>query len=85
MTVSYSRNFLKRAKRLDAKLRQRLTERIALFMTNPLDPQLRDHALKGRYKGYRSIDVTGDYRVLYLLRGDEAVFDDIGTHSQLYG
>jgi len=46
---------------------------------------LRDHQLKGKYKQYRSINITGDYRALYLLRGDEAIFDVVDTHSQLYG
>lgn len=85
MKVGYSRNFIRAARRLDPKLRRRVADRIRLFSANPLDPQLRDHALKGSYRAYRSIDITGDYRALYLLRGDEAVFDIIGTHAQLYG
>lgn len=46
------------------------------------DPVLRNHQLKGKYKGYRSIDVTDDVRALYLQKEHEAIFDAVGTHSQ---
>ena len=54
-------------------------------MLNPFDITLRNHALKGKYLGYRSIDVTGDVRLLYKQQnGDIYIFAFIGTHSQLY-
>jgi mRNA interferase YafQ len=83
--ISYSKNFLKQAKRLSPGLREKLQSSLRLFGKNPLDPELRNHALKGKYREYRSIDVTGDVRALYLARGDEAIFDTVGSHSQLYG
>ena len=73
------------AKKLTPKLRQKLLERIEMFAENPLHPTLRNHQLKRKWKEYRSIDVTGDVRAIYLQREDEAIFDTIGTHSQLYG
>ena len=85
MTVSFSKLFLKQAKKLDPKLRKKLHERIALFVRNPFDASLRNHPLKGPYKDYRSIDITGDVRALYLMQDDEAIFDAVGTHGQLYG
>ena len=75
MKISYTKNFVKLSKKLNPKLRVQMIERITLFSVNPLDPQLRDHRLKGKYKQYRSIDITGDYRALYLLQGDEVIFD----------
>ncbi len=85
MKVSYTKNFMKQSKKLSPGIRQKLIQRISSFSANPLNSQVRDHPLKGKYKQYRSIDVTGDYRALYLLREDEAVFDIVGAHSQLYG
>ena len=85
MNVAYSKNFLKQAKKLSPELRKKLLQRVALFTKNPLDPALRNHALKGKYKEYRSIDITGNIRALYLQKDNEAVFDVVGTHSQLYG
>ena len=85
MTISYTKNFIKQSKKLDSKQRAKLISRIDLFSDNPVSPLLRDHAFKGKYKNYRSIDVSGDMRALYLLSENEAIFDIVGTHSQLYG
>lgn len=85
MKASYSKNFLRQYAKLSPKIRQKVDERILLWQNEPLNSQLRDHQLKGRYKQYRSIDVTGDFRALYALNGDEAIFYIVGTHSQLYG
>jgi addiction module RelE/StbE family toxin len=85
MNISFSKSFLKQAKQLGPAQREKLLERIDTFSNNPLHPTLRNHQLKGKYKEYRSIDVTGDIRALYLQRTDEAIFDAVGTHSQLYG
>ena len=85
MTISYSKSFIKQAKKLNRSVKQKLLERIKIFSTNPLHPDLRNHALKGKYKGYRSIDITGDVRALYLAQDDLVIFDTVGTHGQLYG
>ena len=84
MKISYSKNFIKQSKKLHPAVRTKLLQGIVLFSDNPLDSKLRDHSLKGKYRSYRSIDITGDYRALYLLRSNEAIFDLVGTHSQLY-
>ena len=85
MKISYSRRFVKQAKKLNSGLQAKLYEAIQSFNENPLNPRLRNHALKGKYASYRSINITGDYRALYLQRENEVIFDMIGTHSQLYG
>ncbi len=85
MNISYSKVFIKRAKKLSPELRQKLLERVQMFSNNPLHPTLRNHQLKGKYKEYRSIDITGDIRALYLQKENEAIFDAVGRHSQLYG
>ena len=85
MIVSYSKDFIREAKKLNKQQREKLQVRIALFIENPLHPLLRNHALRGKYRDYRSIDVAGDIRALYLQEGNEVIFDTIGTRSQLYG
>ena len=85
MKVSYTKNFLRQYAKLAPKIRQKVDERVLLWQNDPLNSQLRDHQLKGKYKQYRSIDVTGDYRALYLREENMAIFDIVGTHSQLYG
>lgn len=84
MKITYSKQFIKQAEKLPAKLQLQLFERVSLFRDNPLDAKLRNHSLKGSYASYRSINITGDYRALYLHQDNEAIFDKIGTHSQLY-
>ena len=85
MTITFSKNFIKQAKKLHPKLQVKLYVSIQVFNTNALHPDLRNHPLKGKYSAYRSIDITGDYRALYLQRENEVIFDKVGTHSQLYG
>lgn len=85
MKAGYSKQFLRQYTKLSPRIRQKVDERILLWQKDPFNARLRDHQLKGAYKQYRSIDVTGDYRALYLTQNDTAIFDKVGTHSQLYG
>lgn len=42
--------------------------------------------LAGKFKGLRSISISGDLRALYEVVGDEVyLYQMIGSHSQLYG
>ncbi len=59
-------------------------ERLEIFIEDPFDPRLRNHPLKGKLKGYRSINITGDWRALFKEVEDGVYFVIIGTHSQLY-
>lgn len=85
MNVIFHKRFDKMATKLSPKIKQKMVERITLFTHDPLDSQLRNHALRTPYKGSYSIDITGDVRAIYELVNDEtALFTHIGTHSQLY-
>ncbi len=54
-------------------------------MSDPFHPLLNNHPLAGRWTGYRSINITGDYRAIYeLIEEDLAYFVTIDTHSNLY-
>lgn len=86
MIIQTTRSFDKQYARLSVFHKQRFKKRLALFRENPYDRVLRNHGLKGKYLGYRSIDVTGDVRVFYRMVEDRVViFAFIGTHGQLYG
>jgi addiction module RelE/StbE family toxin len=50
-----------------------------------IEAALRNHPLSGKYEGFRSIDVTEDWRALYRKEPERIIFVDIGTHTQLYG
>lgn len=54
-------------------------------MQDPFHEILNNHSLKGKYKGYRSINISGDYRAIYsLIKEDTAYFIALDTHSSLY-
>lgn len=85
MVIGTTKAFDKQYAKLNFKIKIAFKQRIEMFKANPFDSKLRNHALKGKYLGYRSIDVTSDVRALYTVRGDAVIiFGFIGTHSQLY-
>ena len=86
MRVDTHRSFGKGVEKLDPKIKRKLAERLRLFASEPFHPLLDNHALTGEYEGVRSINITGDFRAIYLPTGlDVTLFMYIGTHSQLYG
>lgn len=85
MIVHFHKKFYKSFESLDPKIRHILVERLRIFKVNPHDTKLNNHALKGKWLGYRSINISGDFRALYReISNDEVIFSAIGTHSQLY-
>lgn len=86
MRVDYHSRFKKQFKKIPPKAQQRFRSRLEILLGNPGSPELRVHALRAKYTGYYSMDVTGDIRALYYYEGGAVVvFGFIGTHSQLYG
>jgi mRNA-degrading endonuclease YafQ of YafQ-DinJ toxin-antitoxin module len=85
MVIETTKGFDKQHSKLNLKVKVAFKRRVTLFKANPFDLTLRNHALKGKYLGFRSIDVTGDVRALYTTQGDTVIiFGFIGTDSQLY-
>lgn len=86
MRVRYGALFKKQYKKMPVTIRERFGVRLALFLQDPANPQLRVHPLKGKYVGYWSMNITGDVRAIYFMQGEDIViFAFIGTHSELYG
>ena len=85
MRVVLHRNFEKRIKKLPRKIREAYKTRRDLFLADPFHPLLNNHSVDRAFPGYRSIDVTGDYRVIFEQLNGLARFLKIGTHSELYG
>lgn len=80
---SFQKNYVKRIKP-NKTLDDKFEEKLLLFINNPKDLTLKDHALKGIMKGSRSFSVTGDIRAVYYFKDSSAYFLDIGTHNQVY-
>lgn len=87
-TIDYSKAFDKQLKKAPIFIKVAFRKRLELFLKEPSHKSLRYHQLKGTLKMYHSINVTGDWRALFLIRTEEnketLVFEMLGTHSQLY-
>ena len=85
MKIVFHKNFEKRYLKLSKPLKLKIKEKNILFAQDPYHPTLNNHPLNGKYLGYRSINVTGDIRIIYkLLDNGVALFSEIGSHTLLY-
>jgi addiction module RelE/StbE family toxin len=85
MKIILHRNFEKKFVKLLPKIQDKFKERRNLFLQNRLHPLLNNHPLSGDRKGQWSINVTGDWRAIYMWSDKNTViFLDIDTHSNLY-
>ena len=85
MNILFHAGFKKNYKKLIISHQKQCDERLLIFMENPYNLQLNNHALHGKYKGCRSIRITGDLRAVYQLVSENAsFFIALDTHSNLY-
>ncbi|MBI3633243.1 MAG: type II toxin-antitoxin system mRNA interferase toxin, RelE/StbE family [Candidatus Vogelbacteria bacterium] len=85
MIVIPSKYFEKQSSKLPKNVKLALAERLRLFIENSHNPLLNNHALHGSIRHYRSINITGDYRLVFELLDEGTVrLIDIDTHSSLY-
>ncbi|MBI4226146.1 type II toxin-antitoxin system mRNA interferase toxin, RelE/StbE family [Candidatus Roizmanbacteria bacterium] len=87
--IDYSTKFLKQLKKAPLSIRIAFRKRLAFFIQDQSHPLLNNHSLTGNLKGYRSINITGDWRAIFSEYEDEegkkvVVFEMLGTHSELY-
>jgi len=85
----FPERYLKRARQFLKKhpaLLKQYQKTIELLELNPQHPSLRLHALDGRFKGLSSVSVNMSYRILLeiIIKKNEIIFVDIGSHEQVY-
>ena len=81
---SFRRGFKKRIKG-NKDLEAKFWERVAIFVQNPHDARLRTHKLSGELRGLWSFSIEYDIRVVFsFLPKDRALFEDIGSHDEVY-
>jgi addiction module RelE/StbE family toxin len=85
MTIRLHKNFKKQFNKLTEPQKRKFRERRDIFLRDEFSPILNNHALKGKYQGYRSINISGDLRIIYIENLGNALFIAIGSHSKLYG
>lgn len=85
MRLYFHKNYDKQYGKMRIKEKKKAQERLVLFIRNPFNPILNNHPLKGKYLGYRSINISGDLRAIYkLVDYDDCIFTTIDNHSNLY-
>ena len=85
MRVFFSKKFRKTYNKLDISIREKFKARVRLFKENKFNELLRNHSVDPPYKNTRSINITGDYRALFIeMDGDAIFFTNIGAHGELY-
>ena len=85
MKIRVHKHFEKQYKKLRLNEKKKFQERSEIFLSNPSNRLLNSHPLHGRFGGYRSINITGDLRVVYrMIAIDVAYFVAIGRHRDLY-
>lgn len=87
MRIDYSKRFLKHLQKTNTSLQLAFKERLKLFIADRHNPLLNNHSLQGKRAGYRSINVSGDWRAIYHNINNKiewVEFVEIGTHRELY-
>jgi len=86
MQIDFARRFNKQLRKSPDKIKTAFQKRLALFIKDKYHPLLDNHELTGKWKDYRSINVTGNWRAIFreFNNGELIFFAEIGTHSQLY-
>ena len=85
MIIKFHKNFEKQYRKLLSKQKKSFKEKIKILLEDEFNPVLNSHPLRGKYSGYRSINVSGDLRAIYKreTKGN-VVFVTIDKHSNLY-
>jgi addiction module RelE/StbE family toxin len=83
--IEFSPIFNKKLAKAPTEIKLAVRQALELFRENPHHEALRNHLLTERYAGFRSIDVTEDWRALYREEKERIMFADLGTHEELYG
>ncbi|OGY26213.1 MAG: hypothetical protein A2Z24_01455 [Candidatus Woykebacteria bacterium RBG_16_44_10] len=82
MEILYSTKFAKEYKRLPEHIKNRAEEKEDIFRSDPFDPRLRTHKLKGELADFYSFSIAYSYRIVFHFEGkDVVVFDNVGTHE----
>ena len=86
MRIEYSKKFIKEFRKCPDNIKKAFKKRLQVFISNERDPVLNNHSLTGRLQDYQSINVNGDWRVIFqkIDSGTIVYFVAIGTHSKLY-
>ena len=84
MDIYFKHSFRRQFKKLPSKIQLQFGSRLDILISKSNNPLLRIHRLRGSKYPLKSMNVTGDYRALFIQKRDTIIFYEIGTHSELY-
>ncbi|NCF75361.1 MAG: type II toxin-antitoxin system mRNA interferase toxin, RelE/StbE family [Xanthomonadaceae bacterium] len=86
MQIDFSRKFIKMLAKAPVKIQKSFHKRLDIFLIDQFNVILNNHQLVGKYKGFKSINVAGNWRAIFKgFKNDNLiVFYLIGSHSDLY-
>jgi len=83
--IDFSKKFQKQIVKLDKKIIRIFKEKYDKFLVDEFFEGSNNHKLRPFHEGQRSINITGDFRLIYEKIGEDSfLFVTIGTHSELY-
>lgn len=65
MKIFYASFFIKKFKKLESKLQKNVAIKEKLFKDDSLHPFLRAHPFKEKLKGFWSISINNNYRIIF--------------------
>lgn len=86
MKIVFKKSFVKQYSKLDKRHQDSVDTTIRLFEKSPHASQLKNHPLKGKLKGKRSISAGFDLRIVFRVEGDYVLVEmlGVGSHNQIY-
>lgn len=86
MQIFRHKKFVKQYRKLNLKSQLLVDQAIVDFYNDPFNVKLRNHQLKGEFKGLNAIYVGNDLRIIFGQEEDYAVvmLIKVGSHNQVY-
>lgn len=63
--IRTTKSFDKSFQKIPKTVQDKTTKVLEIFYHDPVAPLLHNHALTGEWRGFRSINITGDYRLIF--------------------
>lgn len=87
MKIFLSPSFVKSYKKLTKRqqpLKEKIKDKLNLFLHNPLHPSLKLHRLKGKMIEDWSIAIEQNRRIIFTYIEDGILLIDVGKHEEVY-
>lgn len=86
MKIIFRRKFGRQYEKLRESDRIKVDKILTMFLANPYDPLLRNHALHGKMNGKRSISAANNLRLIFTVEGEyvTVIMLAVGSHNQVY-